>query len=180
MTNLVETWHDLKGWENSYQISAFGRVRSKDRKQLHRGFLLNKKGRILKEWYDTGGYPKVSLNEYPRKADYKIHKLMEAQFLPEPKKGQIIDHIDFNKKNNRIDNLQQITQGENIQRCRDFGLTLQTGGTHSKARKIICNDTGNIYQTIKEAAAAKNIPIPTLSGYLNGRHPNKTNLAFFS
>ena len=108
---MEEIWKDIKGYEGAYKVSDLGRVKS----------FKNKKERILKHGIDSNGYPNVGLCVNGVQKTKKIHKLMSIVFLNNISTSSerlVVDHIDNNKQNNRIDNLQIITNRENASKDR--------------------------------------------------------------
>lgn len=95
---MEEIWKDVKGFEGLYKISSLGRVKSLKRKG-------NWKEKILKAQLTYDGYLVVGLYEnrsFHRKA---IHRLLAENFIDNPNKLPTVDHINRNKKDNRIENL---------------------------------------------------------------------------
>ena len=104
---MEEIWKDIEGYEGLYQISNLGRVKSFPRKGTQ-----TKKEKILKEKRDKKGYCFVSLNNVGAKP-YKIHRLVAQAFIPNLENKPQINHIDGDKTNNRIDNLEWCNNSEN-------------------------------------------------------------------
>ena len=100
-----EIWRDIEGHEGNYQISNFGRVKS----------FKGRKPRILSTCKDSKGYPKATFTEDGKQKTYLIHVLVARAFIPNPDNLPIVHHKDGNKKNNRVDNLQWVTYGQNLQ-----------------------------------------------------------------
>jgi len=96
-----EIWKDINGYENLYQVSNFGRVKS----------LLFGKEKILKNSLNCGYY-RVNLNGNA----IRIHILVAVAFLRHKPDGHrlVVDHIDNNPLNNHLDNLQIITHRKNL------------------------------------------------------------------
>lgn len=105
---IEEIWKSIKGYEDRYQISSFGNVKS-----LNYG--RSKKEKILKPTVDGSKYFMVTLFNESGKKTSKIHKLVAIHFLNHIPCGHklVVNHKDFNRLNNHIDNLELITQREN-------------------------------------------------------------------
>jgi hypothetical protein len=113
---MDKIWKDIVGYEGLYQISNYGEVKS----------LKNNKERILKPGITTPGYLKVSLCiKGEQKAKY-IHQLVAIAFLGHIPNGYeiVINHIDNNQLNNRLDNLELVSQKYNTSiHKKNIGIT---------------------------------------------------------
>ena len=99
-----EVWKDISGYEGHYQVSDQGRVKS-----LKQG-----KERILKPINDVNGYLRVNLWKNGDKKNYLIHRLVAMTFIPNPQNFTQINHIDEDKSNNNVNNLEWCTAKYNI------------------------------------------------------------------
>ena len=96
-----ELWRPIADYDN-YQVSTLGRV-------------FNKKfQRIIKPFNHKCGYDLVDLNKNGKGKTYTVHRLVMNAFIPNVDCKPHIDHIDWNKKNNRLSNLRWATHSENI------------------------------------------------------------------
>ena len=119
----MEVWKSVKDYEGIYEVSNYGNVKSLERMINHSSGKLKMKikERILKPQKQGGGYFFVSLyknNIYKR---YPVHQLVAIEFLGYIKNKNnkiVVDHIDFNIKNNLLSNLQLITNRENVSRSK--------------------------------------------------------------
>lgn len=107
---MKEIWKDIPGYEGKYQVSNLGRVKSLDMViKIHGNRPFTKAGRIKKLTKGNHGYYVVNLGL----ADlHTVHSLVMSAFVG-PRKGKHIDHINSIRTDNRIENLQYVTQAEN-------------------------------------------------------------------
>lgn len=103
---MEEKWKDIEGYEGSYQISNLGRVKSLERYNS-KGDKLKEK--ILKNRVNSQGYLSVVLYRDNTKKQYKVHKLVAKHFIPNPNNLPYINHINQQKNNNRVENLEWCT-----------------------------------------------------------------------
>jgi hypothetical protein len=111
---FMEVWKDVKDYEGMYQISNFGRVKSLER-IVKNGVNSNRliKERILKNHISKTGYFVTDLKDKNYRKTFKIHILISKHFIKNHKNLPIINHIDGNKLNNNIYNLEWVSQREN-------------------------------------------------------------------
>lgn len=107
----MEIWKDIEGFEGLYQVSNLGRVKSLER-VLNHGHSWKEK--ILKPQKHTGGYLFVNLCKDGEIKRGLIHRLVASAFIPNPDKLTEVNHIDENKCNNNIQNLEWCTASQNI------------------------------------------------------------------
>ena len=124
---MVEEFRDIKGYEGIYQVSNLGRVKSLKRLRVP-------KERFLKVNTDGNGYLKVNLSFNGKVKNAVIHKLVAIAFLDHNPNGMItvIDHIDNNKLNNRLENLQLVTQRYNASKDKTGGSSKYVGVSWDK------------------------------------------------
>ena len=120
----TEIWKDVIGYEGLYEVSNFGRVRSCNRilKNTTNNIWQNFKGRMLKQDIGDRGYYCVRLCKNNKSKHLYVHRLVLETFIPNPENKEQVNHIDGNKRNNRVDNLEWCTVSENIQHAYDTGL----------------------------------------------------------
>ncbi len=115
-------WKEIPGVDKSYQISDSGIFRSN---KYQRGW------RILRLQPVKNGYLHAMVSEGPRVRRMLVHRLVAMAFLPNPKNKPNVNHKDFNKKNNRVENLEWMTQVENRRHALNAGrVTFRRGGDH--------------------------------------------------
>lgn len=110
-----EIWRDVKDADNLYQVSNFGRIRSKDRIiKCHNGRTYYLHQRIIKTKAINSGYIVVIFHlQNGKKLHRLVHRVVAESFLPNPNKYEQVNHKDENKKNNNVDNLEWCTRKYN-------------------------------------------------------------------
>ena len=110
----MEIWKDIKGYEGKYQISNLGNVRALDYyAKTYRGKRLKRAKQVAIT--DNGaGYKIASLNKENKRKNFYIHRLVAEAFLENPNKFPHVNHKDYNKANNTLENLEWITIKENV------------------------------------------------------------------
>ena len=110
-----EIWKDIEGYEGLYQISNMGRVKSVERTvRCGRGYYRTVPEKIRKGRNDGWGYLFVSLYKDGKAKECRINRLVAQAFLPNPDNLPEVNHIDENKQNNCVDNLEWCSRSYNI------------------------------------------------------------------
>jgi hypothetical protein len=131
-----EIWKDVVGYEGLYQVSNMGRVYSLPKKwKAGKGVIQCHKGKILKNKKNNKGYFYVGLYLNEISKQHQIHVLVAKSFLGHNSCGfkLVVDHIDENIINNKLDNLQLITNRENVSRSKKGGTSKYTGVYYHKS-----------------------------------------------
>jgi hypothetical protein len=136
--NNTEIWKDIPGYEGIYQVSDMGNVKSLSREMLLKGkYPTTTKEKILKTELSHCGYLRVKLYNNGLKKNIKSHMLVAMAFLnhkPDGTNKICIDHINNNKLDNRLLNLQLITNRENSSKDKKNGTSQYTGVSWNKSR----------------------------------------------
>jgi len=131
---MQEVWKDIVGYENMYQISNLGRVKSLARACGTSAKKYTCVERILKP-RNICGYNSVMLYQNGKTKQFKCSRLVAQAFIPNPDNLPIVNHKDENKRNDCIDNLEWCTikyntnYGNAIDKIRKSRL-----GTHASAK----------------------------------------------
>lgn len=122
----MEQWLPVKGYENQYEISSLGNIR----RALGSTYSCLKHGRImtfslptknLRIHANKGGYLRIILVRDGVKSTKRIHRLVMEAFVPNPDNKPQVNHIDSNRQNNNLNNLEWATALENTHHSQDFG-----------------------------------------------------------
>ena len=97
-----EVWKDIPGWEGRYQVSNKGRVKS-----------LISGNRIRKQHKNPEGYMRITLVRGGLFPAFAVHRLVAIAFIPNPECKPVIDHINGEREDNRVENLRWTTVLEN-------------------------------------------------------------------
>ena len=176
-----EVYVDIPGYEGYYQVSSHGKVRSLDRVIKEKtGKTQTIKGRVLKQRINPGGYYYIGLGKNGIKATFAIHQLVAQAFIPNPDSKPTVNHIDGNKLNNSLANLEWATYSENLSHAYKTGLrravSIKAVGTKNYKRKLKPEQvieikrllaTGNL--THKEIAIKFGVARSTITEIKSGR-----------
>lgn len=134
MKNII--WKPVKGYEDYYEVSDQGEVRTIERYVELPTHRYVKRQKMLTQFDDGRGYKHVKL--YDGKGNPKsftVHKVVAITFIDNPNNYIEINHIDHNKHNNCVDNLEWITRSENVKhsyKMRDPKTYKGSGNKNSK------------------------------------------------
>lgn len=189
MENQIE-WHKLKAngqiLEN-YKISKCGKIKRDAGKILNGRFYTYKEDKIIKQ-SNANGYKIVTIIINKKKKQIYVHRLLAETFLENKNNYKCVNHIDGNKSNNSLYNLEWCTYSENEKHAYKNGLKTSLKGelshfygkTALNAKKLICTKTGLKFDTIKSASEYVNIGPTYLAKCLRGERPNRTTLIYYN
>ena len=133
---MQEIWKDVIDYQGVYQVSNLGNIKSLSRIKFNKGkfpFMANE--RILKQAIDGNGYYNVSFHKNGKRNTVHPHKLVAESFLGHKRCGLklVVDHINNNPLDNRLENLQVITQRQNATKDRTNKTSKYAGVSWHKA-----------------------------------------------
>lgn len=155
---MEEIWKSIPGYEGYYEASNMGRIKSCYRMViLSTGRKITVKESILRPTIGPEGYASVGLTIKNFRKSFKVHRLIMLAF--EGPSNLLVDHINGDKTDNRLENLEYVTVRENVSRAAKIKRDLPTGVIKIK-NKYISKITVNgvyyhlgIYNTSEEAAS---------------------------
>ena len=146
----METWKPITNFESHYEVSSHGRVRSVERlvnSNIKNNKKVFKKSIILKPNLKKNGYLEIDLCIGNNHKTVLIHRLVAKAFIQNPNNKPYVNHINFNRIDNRVENLEWVTAKENSQHSSNFGRM------YSKLQKSIqCIETGKTFTSSYKAA----------------------------
>lgn len=122
---------DIKGYEGLYAVTEDGKIYSYRSKKF------------LKQKIDRYGYLIVNLSKNKKAKSCKVHRLVANAYIPNPNNYDTVDHIDSDKTNNRVENLQWLDNASN--------------NSKGHCKPIIHLETGKIYVSARECARKLNM-----------------------
>lgn len=124
---MSEFWKDIPGFEEKYLISNKGNIKSKTRKVNCSGGVRTVIGKRLKQYINRKGYSIIGLSKTTTVKTFTVHQLVALTFFPNFKKGTELNHIDGNKQNNAVDNLEISDSSHNQLHAVRNGLVKKVG-----------------------------------------------------
>ena len=119
----MEVWKPIEEFKGLYEISNFGNVRSVDRYiEYSNGYSRFYKGKLKKTKLATNKYVLVGLNKDKKEYTRLVHRFVAKAFIDNPYNKHCVNHIDGNKLNNHVDNLEWCTHSENNTHAVQTGL----------------------------------------------------------
>jgi len=168
----MEIWKDIEGYNGKYQISNYGNVRS---------FSKWKNGELLKPALTTTGYYYVHLVKDGRKntCSARVHRLVADAFIENPNELPEVNHIDGNKLNNRVDNLEWVSRQDNIRHAFEKGLIMpRLGKAHPSSKAVLQKDKSGevvkMWESVADVYREKGYSTSSIINCCNKRKGYKT------
>lgn len=158
---MKEIWKDIPNYEGLYQASNLGRIRSLDREQYvgsknqycKFNYTRKLKSKIIKPKTTKDNYYEVTLTKNNEKKFIRVHRLIAMTFIPNPNNYPVINHINYNRFDNRVENLEWCTVWYN--------------NRYSKAKKVAQFDKNynliKVWNCMSDVYRELGIPVTNLS-----------------
>ena len=147
----TELWKPIPDTDDVYYISSHGRVYS------------TKRNIFRKQSFNRRGYLQVTLHIKGKRRGALVHRLVAQAFIHQPSKEQdTVNHIDGDKTNNRIDNLEWVTLQENIDHAFKSGLHI------NPKRPVLCVELNTVFKSISEASKHLGVSPRSIHNVCNG------------
>jgi len=146
----AEKWVFVEG-ATRYAISNFGRVKGVN-------------DNYLKTFFPPDRYPKVSLTLHDGSIKtFTVHRLVALHFLLKDKERTHVNHIDGNKENNHVENLEWCNPAENMQHASANNLL-------NIVTKSVKNSKGEVFQTVRLASKAYSVSEACIRTWARAEH----------
>ena len=174
-----EQWDNVVGYEGLYMVSNMGRIKS----------VKFGKENMLRQSFNTWGYLMVGICRNGISVTKSVHRLVAAHFLPNPENKPQINHKNGVKTDNKVTEIEWVTNKENSAHAWSTGLIRVTEAQVIKMRnakkgkthlgKLVLNlQTGVYYDSVKDAAFSLGLKRTTLGNMLVGRNKNRTSFIY--
>lgn len=177
--NREETWKSIcvKGYEDAYQVSNLGRVKSNRRYIQHKYKTEIREEHLMSLCNDKDGYKIVVLKKDKNKKTYKVHRLVAEAFIPNPNNYKEINHKNEKKEDNKVENLEWCSHFHNLM----HGTRGKRAGEKTKRPIIQYDLDGNFIKEWKgtiDASKGLNIYVSNIWKCLNNQRKQTNNFIF--
>lgn len=149
---MEEIWKDIPSYEGYYQVSNKGNFRSLPRRVKYKNSgMRNYPSKSLLTETTKDNYQRIVLMKDGVKTRYQAHRLVALAFIPNLDNKPFINHIDGNKSNNAVTNLEWCTASENMIHADNTGLRDMSKHHPSNSKKIKCLETGEVFVSYYQA-----------------------------
>ena len=165
------TWQPVVGYEGLYEVSAIGQVKSLDRTVKGRWGKMTLRGKVMKLQVNKYGYLCVGLRDGKKQKLCTVHRLVAKAFLMGDD-SLTVNHIDGNKTNNSVYNLEWVTAKENSSHAAANGMYEHCKGEkniNSKLDKYDALFIKNSKRTYKKLSSMFNVSEVTIANLKKGR-----------
>ena len=153
---IIEKNEVLYDFTGKYEVSNYGRVRSLN-------YAKSREIKVLKP-HEHKGYLHIGLYKNGKEIKFQVHRLVAYCFIPNPQNLETVNHKDYNRANNSVDNLEWISREDNAREAqkgkskpqseehRRKNSEAKKGSKNPSATKVLCVETGMVFNCIKDAS----------------------------
>jgi hypothetical protein len=163
----MEIWKDVNGFEDQYQISNLGKIRSKPRLLIKsNGREQTVKGRVLKTFISSTGYEFAVFQIGVKTKNFAMHRLVAIHFIENPENKYAVNHKNGIKTDNEFHNLEWVTKSENELHARRIGLKCTKGEKASKSilKEVEVLEIRKSLKTAKELSLIYKVSVISIYG----------------
>lgn len=163
---MKEIWKEVPGYDGKYEVSNLGRVKSFN-SHPYTG------PKIMVNSVMRNGYARVELSKNKSSKTFLVHRLIATVFIPNPDNKRTVNHINGNKLDNRVENLEWATDKENrnhyLRKIAGEPYQLKSGRDKKcMYKKVVCIETGEVFESIASAARFAGVHERLISSIVNG------------
>ena len=147
-------WKQIEGYDK-YSVSDTGLIMN------------TKKGKLLKPKNTYDGYYEVRLYSKTHDKHIRVHRLVALAFIPNPDGLETVDHINGDKKDNRVENLRWLSSRDNLKHFWEEQATEKQKEKMAHRKPIKCLENGVVYKSIAQAAEQLGLNRASLVGALS-------------
>lgn len=166
---MKEVWKDIEGYDGIYKVSNLGKVISTNQDNT---------GKLLTGRRTGKGYLSVALFKKSVRKNQLVHRLVAQTFIPNPENKPQVNHIDEDKTNNRVDNLEWVSAKENANHGSRNSRIHQNKAVHYNRKQIICITNGEKYNSLTEACESLGVTKTLVSRVLTGERKSTKGYVF--
>ena len=150
---MIEEMKDIKDYEGEYAITRDGKVWS------------YKSNKFLKHMLDKEGYHKVNLYKDKKMKTFRIHRLVAQAFIPNPKGLPQVNHIDEDKSNNYVENLEWCDAKYNM----NYGTRTERAAK-KLSKPVYCIELDRVFDGSRQAARELDLHNSNIISCCKGRY----------
>lgn len=136
MNNSKEIWKDVQDYDGRYRVSNLGRVKSIRTFKNVRNNTIHVQSKVLKPQANNSGYLFVMLHKSGKYKHCYLHRLVAEAFILNPNRFPTVNHIDGNKENNKVTNLEWASYSANNKHAYNCGLTHSNKNNPHMSKKV--------------------------------------------